>query len=65
MRERRTNALIYATLVLAAAVAILSSLEHPREFVLQSASLMLAASASELAVAAGALGDVRYLEVPP
>jgi hypothetical protein len=63
--ERRTDALIYATLVLAAAVAILSSLEHPREFVLQAASLMLAASASELAVAAGALGDVRYLEGPP
>jgi hypothetical protein len=65
IRERRTDALIYATLVLAAVVAILSSLQHPREFVLQAASLMLAASASELAVAAGACGDVRYLEVPP
>jgi hypothetical protein len=61
MHERRTDSLIYATLVLAATVAVLS-LEHPGGLVRQAALLMLTASASELAVAAGAVGD---LDAPP
>jgi hypothetical protein len=65
MREKRTDWLIYATMVLTAAAAVMSSPE-PLSMVLQQAeSLMLTASVSDAAVAAGALGDVRYLDVPP
>jgi hypothetical protein len=65
MQDRRTDGLICALLVLTAAAAVLSSLERPHGFVEQVRSLMLTESVSEAAIAAGALGDVRYLDVAP
>jgi hypothetical protein len=65
MQMSRTDGLIYTMLVLATAAAILSSPERPGMFLQAAGSLMFMASVSEEAVAAGALGDVRYLNVPP
>jgi hypothetical protein len=65
MQIPRTDGLIYTMLVLASAAAILSSPVRPGMLLQQAGSLMFTASVSEEAVAAGALGDVRYLTVPP
>jgi hypothetical protein len=65
MQISRTDGLIYTMLALATAAAILSSPERPSLLLQQAASAMFTASVSEEAVAAGALGDVRYLNVPP
>ena len=65
MQERRTDGLICALLVLTTVAAILSSLERPNGFVEQARSLMFTESTSEAAIAAGAFGDVRYLDVAP
>jgi hypothetical protein len=65
MEERRIDGLICALLVLSTVAAVWSSLERPNGFAEQARLLMLTESASEAAVAAGALGDVRYLDVSP
>jgi hypothetical protein len=65
MQERRTDGLICVLLVITAAAAVLSSLERPDGFVEQARSLMFPVSVTGVTIAAGALGDVRYLDVPP
>jgi hypothetical protein len=52
-------------LVLTAVAAVSSSLERTSGFAEEAKSLLLPASVSEVTIAAGALGDVRYLAVPP
>jgi hypothetical protein len=65
MQERRNDGLICALLILSTVAAVLSSLERPNGFAAQARSLMLIESVPDAAIAAGALGDVRYLDVPP
>jgi hypothetical protein len=65
MQERRIDGLICALLVLSTAAAVLSSVERPNGFYKQARSLMLTESVPEAVIDAGALGDVRYLDVPP
>jgi hypothetical protein len=65
MQEQRIDGLICALLVLSTVAAVLSSLERPNGFAEQARSLILTESASNAAIAAGALGDVRYLDVAP
>jgi hypothetical protein len=65
MRKQRTDGLIYILLVLATAAAILSSPQQFGGAIRQFGWLMIAASVPDAAIAAGALGDVRYFEVPP
>ena len=65
MEERRNDGLICALLVLSTAAAVLSSLERPNGFAKQARSLMFPASVTGITIAAGALGDVRYLDVAP
>jgi hypothetical protein len=45
-------------------VAVASSVERPSGFFEQARSLMLAESAFEAAIDAGAIGDLRYVAVP-
>jgi hypothetical protein len=65
MLKRRTDALICALAALMVAGAVLSSLERPDWSVEQAKSLMFPASVTAVTIAAGALGDVRYMDVPP
>ena len=65
MQERRIDGLIFALLVLSTAAAVLSSLERPNGFLKQARSLMYPGSVTGVTIAAGALRDVRYLDVPP
>ena len=65
IQERRIDGLICALLVLSTVAAVLSSVERPNGFYKQARSLMLTESASEAAIDAEALGDVRYLDVSP
>jgi len=65
MREQRTDGLICVLLVLATVAAILSSPQQLGGPIRQFGWMMLAASVPDAAIAAGALGDVRYFDVPP
>jgi hypothetical protein len=65
MREQRTDGLICVLLVLATGAAILSSPQQFGGAIRQFGWLMLAASVSDAAIEAGALGDIRYFDVPP
>jgi hypothetical protein len=65
MQIPRTDGLIYTMLVLATAAAILSSPERPGKLLQEAGSAMFSASISESTIAAAALGDVQYLDVPP
>lgn len=62
MRKQRTDHLIYAALVVLTVAEILSSPEHPLQ---QIGWLVLTASIPDATLAAAALGDLRYLDVPP
>jgi hypothetical protein len=63
-QTQRIDRLIYTMLVLAGAAAFLSSPGHPARVLEQVVVAVVTASASDEAIAAGALGDVRYLDVP-
>jgi hypothetical protein len=65
MHERLTDGLICALLVLTAAAAVLSSPERPNGFIKEVRSLMLTESVAEATIDAGAIGDLRYVAVPP
>lgn len=65
MSKRMNARLIHATLAVAVAVAALSAPRQTARYLRQAASLVFTSSVSESAIAAGALGDVRYLDVPP
>jgi hypothetical protein len=63
MLHQRTDGIIYATLVLAAAAAVLSCPADPIGHFRQVGSLVLLTEAiSDTTLAAGALGDIRYLD---
>jgi hypothetical protein len=65
MQLQRMDGLIYAMLVLATAAAVFSSPMPPGALLRQAGGLMFTASLSDATMAAAALGDVRYLAVPP
>jgi hypothetical protein len=69
MHTRRNDGLVYIALLLAAGAAVLSSPAQPSA-ALQAARYLIAtsifdASISDQTIAAAALGDVRYFDVPP
>jgi hypothetical protein len=69
MHTRRRDSLLYIALLLAAGGAVLSSPAH-LSATLQMVGYLIATSISDMSmsdqtVAAAALGDVRYLDVPP
>jgi hypothetical protein len=65
MQKRKTAWLIYVVLVLASAATVLSSAGHSARIDPYTGPLMRAPAISNTAFAAGALEDLRYLEVPP
>jgi hypothetical protein len=65
MQKRQTAWFIYLMLVLASAGAMLLSAERPAGTFQQAGFSMRAPTVSDTTIAAGALGDFRYLDVPP
>jgi hypothetical protein len=69
MHARRRDSLVYVALLLAAGAAVVSSPAHLGA-TLQMVGYLIATSISDMSIsdqtiAAAALGDIRYLDVPP